>query len=123
MNDPNGMVYLDGVFHLFFQYNPGGSVWGDIHWGHAVSRDLLHWQEKPVALASEPDGLGMIFSGGAVVDWENTSGFQRGETPRLWPHLLTMTATEFRSRAWQSVLMAVGVGRNMRITRLFLTLE
>ncbi|MBB3062303.1 fructan beta-fructosidase [Microbulbifer rhizosphaerae] len=83
MNDPNGMVYLDGVFHLLFQYNPGDSVWGDIHWGHATSRDLLNWEEQPVALASEPDGLGMIFSGGAVVDGENTSGFQRGDRPPL----------------------------------------
>ncbi|MCX2781439.1 glycoside hydrolase family 32 protein [Microbulbifer thermotolerans] len=107
MNDPNGMVYLDGVFHLFFQYNPGGSVWGDIHWGHAVSRDLLHWQEKPVALASEPDGLGMIFSGGAVVDWENTSGFQRGETP---PVVATFTHHDGNGVQVQSLAISTDGG-------------
>ena len=72
MNDPNGMVYAGGRYHLFFQYHPGSSVWGPMHWGHASSADLVHWEEHDVALA--PDGLGMIFSGSAVVDWERRSG-------------------------------------------------
>src|SRR5690349_19383158 len=80
MNDPNGMVYNKGVYHLFYQYHPYSSIWGPMHWGHATSGDLLHWEHQPIALY--PDSLGMIFSGSAVVDLNNTSGFgKNGQIP------------------------------------------
>lgn len=73
MNDPNGMFYKDGKWHLFYQHNPFGSLWQNLSWGHSVSTDLVHWQHLPEAL--EPTALGMIFSGSSVVDHNNTAGF------------------------------------------------
>ncbi len=81
MNDPNGLVYYQGVYHLFYQYYPEDIVWGPMHWGHATSTDMLHWEHKPIALY--PDEHGLIFSGSAVVDVNNTSGFGSPENPPL----------------------------------------
>jgi fructan beta-fructosidase len=73
MNDPNGMFYKDGLYHLYFQYNPYGAVWGNMHWGHSTSTDLMHWKFEGCAIV--PDAWGAIFSGSCVVDHENTAGF------------------------------------------------
>ena len=80
MNDPNGLVYFEGEYHLFYQYNPFGSQWGHMSWGHAVSPDLIHWTELPVAI---PENDQMIFSGCAVIDRHNVSGLGDGESPAM----------------------------------------
>lgn len=80
MNDPNGLVYYDGEYHLFYQYNPHGDRWGHMNWGHAVSRDLVTWEELPIAI---PETDVMAFSGSAVIDWKNTSGFGKNGKPPM----------------------------------------
>jgi len=81
MNDPNGMVYHDGVYHLFYQHYPEDNVWGPMHWGHATSSDMIQWKHEPIAIY--PDTLGYIFSGSAVLDRDNTSGFGAEDNPPL----------------------------------------
>lgn len=77
MNDPNGMFYINGYYHLYYQYYPDGNKWGPMHWGHTISKDLVKWDEQPIALF--PDHLGYIFSGSVVVDNKNTSGLGDGK--------------------------------------------
>jgi fructan beta-fructosidase len=80
MNDPNGMIFHNGTYHLFFQYFPGGTTWGPMHWGHAISKDMIRWEEQPIALY--PDSLGYIFSGSAILDKNNSTGFGKdGKVP------------------------------------------
>ncbi|HLH55166.1 MAG TPA: glycoside hydrolase family 32 protein [Verrucomicrobiae bacterium] len=81
VNDPNGLVFYQGEYHLFTQYNPFGDKWGHMSWGHALSPDLVHWRELPVAIPES--GGTMIFSGSAVVDWHNSSGFGTARQPPL----------------------------------------
>ena len=105
-NDPNGLVYNDGEWHLFYQYNPFGDVWGHMSWGHAVSRDLLRWQHLDVALKEE-NGV-MIFSGSAVVDHNNTAGFGRpGQEP-----LIAVYTSRTESDQHQSIAYSLDRGRS-----------
>lgn len=89
INDPNGLVRLGGEYHMFYQHNPAGTEWGNMHWGHAVSRDLVKWQEKDIALF--PDETGMMFSGCCFVDDRNRLGLQQGDDPTA---ILYYTATK-----------------------------
>ena len=104
MNDPNGMVYKDGEYHLFYQYNPYGSRWGNMNWGHAISRDLVSWEHMPVAIS--PDGLGTIFSGSAVVDKDNTAGFGAGAIVAFY--------TQASARQMQSIAYSTDNGRTFK---------
>lgn len=88
INDPNGLLYLDGVYHMFYQHNPAGNHWDNMHWGHAVSTDLIHWEEKDIALFLGENGN--IFSGSGIIDKDNRLGFADGNTPTA---LLYYTAT------------------------------
>lgn len=101
INDPNGLVYMDGEYHLFYQYNPMGNDWGNMSWGHAISTDLLQWKEQPVALTK--DDLGDIFSGSAVCDADNTAGFGEGAMVALY--------TSSGSSQQQSLAYSVDKGR------------
>jgi fructan beta-fructosidase len=128
LNDPNGLVYLDGEYHAFYQHNPAADVWGPMHWGHAVSTDLLRWEHLPVALA--PDEHGTIFSGSAVVDQEDTAAFGAGTLVLLFTHhtedreVQSLAYSHDRGRTWKKypgnpVLRDPEVGREFRDPKVF----
>ncbi|MGI9075637.1 MAG: glycoside hydrolase family 32 protein [Bryobacteraceae bacterium] len=114
-NDPNGLVYFEGEYHLFFQYNPFGDQWGHMSWGHAVSRDLLHWNELPVALP-EQNGI-MIFTGSTVIDRSNTSGFCRAGKPCLVAVYTGHTSAIGSHRALQTQNLAYSNDRGRTWTK------
>lgn len=110
MNDPNGMFYKDGVYHLYFQYNPYGSMWANMTWGHSTSRDLTHWTYEGTAIV--PDAWGAIFSGSCVVDHENTAGFGKGAVVAFY--------TSAKSTPWgdvQSQSMAYSLDNGKTFTK------
>lgn len=110
MNDPNGMFYKDGVYHLYYQYNPYGSVWGNMTWGHSTSSDLMHWKFEGSAIV--PDAWGAIFSGSCVVDHENTAGFGKGAVVAFY--------TSAKSTPWgdvQSQSMAYSLDNGKTFTK------
>ena len=108
INDPNGMVYADGVYHLFYQYNPQGNVWGNMSWGHATSTDLLHWTEQPVALTR--DALGAVFSGSCVIDKDNTAGFGAGAMVALYTS--AGETGDVQGKQQQSIAYSTDGGKN-----------
>ncbi|MEU0586767.1 GH32 C-terminal domain-containing protein [Streptomyces sp. NPDC006132] len=111
MNDPNGLVYYKGEYHLFYQYNPNGTSWGDMSWGHAVSKDLVHWEELPLALSHDHEE--MVFSGSAVVDWNNTSGFGTKENPPM----VAIYTSAYKSGGKQAQSLAYSTDRGRTWTK------
>lgn len=109
MNDPNGMVFYKGEYHLFYQHNPFGNKWGHMSWGHAVSRDLIRWEHLPVALAEENGE--MIFSGSAVVDWNNTSGLCKQASPRDRSCLIAIYTGHTEKKQVQNIAVSNDRGR------------
>ena len=111
LNDPNGMVYYDGEYHLFFQHNPKGNRWGNMTWAHAVSKDMVHWEQLSHAIL--PYGGGMIFSGTAAVDHNNTLGKQKGDTKTL---LASFTkAVHKPDRYYQALAYSTDKGRSFEL--------
>ncbi|KUO00607.1 glycosyl hydrolase family 32 [Streptomyces resistomycificus] len=111
MNDPNGLVYYKGEYHLFYQYNPNGNSWGDMSWGHAVSTDLVHWTELPLALSHDDEE--MVFSGSAVVDWNNTTGFGTKNNPPM----VAIYTSAYKNGGKQAQSIAYSTDRGRTWTR------
>lgn len=105
VNDPNGMVFYEGEYHLFYQHNPFEREWENMSWGHAVSKDLIHWEELPVAL--HPDKMGTMFSGSAVIDYDNTSGFGKAGKPAM----VAAYTIETGERQTQAIAYSLDKGR------------
>ena len=106
MNDPNGMFYKDGTYHLYFQHNPYGSTWGNLSWGHSTSTDLVNWEFQGDAIM--PDAWGMIFSGSAVVDHDNTAGFGKGAVVAIYTSAKTSQWGDSQS---QSIAYSLDAGK------------
>lgn len=115
MNDPNGLIFYDDEWHLFFQHYPYAPEPKNIHWGHAVSRDLLQWTELPIAIRPENENVG-IWSGTVVVDWENVTGFQTDEN--VHPMVAIYT---WQLRGWQEQHMSYSLDRGSSSRILSLT--
>ena len=108
INDPNGMVYVDGTYHLFYQYNPQGNDWGNMSWGHATSTDLMHWTELPVAMTR--DALGAVFSGSCVIDKNNTAGF--GANAMIALYTSAGESGDVAGKQQQSIAYSTDGGKN-----------
>ncbi|GGJ39549.1 glycoside hydrolase family 32 protein [Deinococcus roseus] len=115
INDPNGLFFYQGEYHIFYQYNPFGNEWGNMSWGHAISRDMVHWEELPVAI--EDDGDVMIFSGSAVVDHQNTSGFGSDDSGAENPPLVAIYTGHQRVGYNQSQYLAYSLDRGRTWTK------
>ena len=109
MNDANGLFYKDGVYHLYYQYNPFACVWGNMHWGHSTSSDMVHWEHQPVAIYR--DGYGHIFSGSSVVDYGNTAGFGEGAVVSFY------TSYNTSREYWQTQCLAYSLDGGMTFTK------
>ena len=116
MNDPIGLVYYKGEYHLFYQYNPQGTEWGHMSWGHAVSTDMLHWKNLPVAIPEEP-GKFMIYSGSAVVDWHNSSGLCKGADSQDSSCLIAIYTAAGTNSQKQNLAFSNDRGRTWKIIR------
>jgi fructan beta-fructosidase len=114
MNDPNGLVYYKDEYHLFYQHNPYGTAWGHMSWGHAVSPDLMRWEYLPIAILEEPEEGYTIFSGSAVVDWNDTSGFGQGGGP---PIVAVYTADHQPGHALQDIHIAYSLDLGRTFTK------
>ena len=110
MNDPNGTVFYQGEYHLFYQHNPEGNVWGHMTWGHAVSSDMVHWRNLPIALREEP-GQYMVYSGSAVVDWENSSGLCKNSDAKDRSCLVAVYTAAYKDRQKQHIAFSNDRGR------------
>ncbi|GAA3641198.1 GH32 C-terminal domain-containing protein [Microlunatus ginsengisoli] len=121
MNDPNGLVYYRGTYHLFFQHNPQGTTWGNMSWGHATSTDLVNWTEQPLAIPqtfdSEGNSIEDIFSGSVVVDVNNTSGFGTRTNPpmvAIYTSAYTAAHPEYAGLQAQSLAYSLDQGKTWR---------